>query len=313
MQPALDGFEILRRGDINVNCRIILHIQHYPERFKVLNPLGDLVAMKEGTRAEVMAGVWKLVKIAGAQDKEDSTIIRPIGGLEKVSSLPDYVSARTDVHRQLVPAGHDGIQFHNLPNIINQFLTHPDPVTIPYTIQWVLIALSFCTTLTFASSPTSVDQDYNFHPQCFDIPVELEDPLKSKMAGLISTFEGEEGQEIVKLEDKVGELAYFARDLKQKRDFLESFAYVRCSTYVILYLPTYTSTNPQIFIQNWLAAQARDLDSMLGYQVGNPAVNGGNIREEDLRRSDLFNMPWVDEAINIHEASRMEAERRGAR
>ncbi len=76
------------------------------------------------------------------------------------------------------------------------------------------------------SSPSRVDQDFNFHPKCFDIPIEIEDPLKSKMANIVQSFEGEEGKEIVKLEDNVGELAYFARDLKQKRDFLESFAYV---------------------------------------------------------------------------------------
>jgi SWI/SNF-related matrix-associated actin-dependent regulator of chromatin subfamily D len=49
---------------------------------------------------------------------------------------------------------------------------------------------------------------------------------------------------------------------------------------------------------------------MLGYQVGMAGVNGGSVREEDLRRSDLFQMPWVDEAITAHEATRMEAERR---
>lgn len=44
------------------------------------------------------------------------------------------------------------------------------------------------------------------------------------MHQIVQSFEGEEGREIGKLEDKVAELAYFARDLKQKRDFLESFA-----------------------------------------------------------------------------------------
>ena len=66
----------------------ILHINHYPERFRVIEPLAGLVGMKEGTRSEVMAAVWKLVKFSGAQDKEDGTIIRPSGGLEKVISSP---------------------------------------------------------------------------------------------------------------------------------------------------------------------------------------------------------------------------------
>ncbi len=84
LQAPLDGFEVLRRGDVNVNCRIVLHIAHYPERFRVMPPLANLIAMKEGTRSDAMSAVWKLVKVAGAQDKEDGTIVRRVGGLEKV-------------------------------------------------------------------------------------------------------------------------------------------------------------------------------------------------------------------------------------
>ena len=52
---------------------------------------------------------------------------------------------------------------------------------------------------------------------------------------------------------------------------------------------------------------------MLGFQIGDVGTNGGSVREEDLRRSDLFQLPWVDEAINVHEASRMDSERRALR
>ncbi|KAK6908486.1 hypothetical protein I203_102488 [Kwoniella mangroviensis CBS 8507] len=256
LAPPLDGFEILRRGDRNINARIIIHLSHSPDRFKVLQPLADLIQMKEGTRSEIINAVWKLVKVVGAQDKDDGTVIKPVGGLDKI-----------------FPQGQETIAFHQLPEIATRCLTHPDPIVIPYTVQ--------------------VDKDFNFHPKCFDIPIELEDPLKSKMSSLVQSFEGKEGKEIVQLEDKVGELAYFARDVKQKRDFLESFA-----------------SNPQAFIQNWLAVQARDLDQMLGYQIGTPGLNGGNIREEDLRRSDLFSLPWVEEAVTVHESIRMEQERR---
>ncbi|TXT12853.1 hypothetical protein VHUM_01254 [Vanrija humicola] len=246
----LDGFEILRRGDQNVKCRVILHIAHKPERFKVLSPLAELISIREGTRAEIMAAIWQLVKTSGAQDKEDPTVVRPVGGLEHIMAH-----------------GAEGLRFHEIPEIITRFLAHPDPVVIPYEIM--------------------VDKEFNFHQKCFDIPIEIEDPLKSKMAQLIAGFEGQAGSDIVKLEDKVGELAYYARDLKQKRDFLESFA-----------------ASPYAFIHNWLAAQARDLDQMLGFQIGAPGTNGGSVREEDLRRSDLFTLPWVDEGIAVYEAQR---------
>ncbi|ODN72925.1 hypothetical protein L202_08340 [Cryptococcus amylolentus CBS 6039] len=254
--PPLDGFEILRRGDQNVPCRITLHVSHYPERFKVLEPLKGLIAVHEATRAEVLSAVWKLVKVTGSQDKDDGTIVRPVGGLEKI-----------------FPQGQESVAFHQLPELASRYLAHPDPVVIPYTID--------------------VTKDYNFHQKCFDIPLEMEDPLKSKMAAMVSSFEGPEGAEVMKLEDKVAELAYFVRELKEKRDFLESFA-----------------VNPQSFINSYLAAQARDLDLSLGYQIGQATANGGSVREEDLRRSDLFQMPWVDEAVGVVEGGRMEAERR---
>ncbi len=64
------------------------------------------------------------------------------------------------------------------------------------------------------------------HSKCFDIPIEIDDPGKSRLSMIVASFEGQEGKEIAALEDKIAELAYFARDTKQKRDFMESFACV---------------------------------------------------------------------------------------
>jgi hypothetical protein len=86
LQAPLDGFEVLRRGDQNLNCRIVLHVNHYPEKFRILPPLSEIIAMNEGTRAEAMSAVWKLVKTIGAQDKDDGSILKRVGDLEKVGS-----------------------------------------------------------------------------------------------------------------------------------------------------------------------------------------------------------------------------------
>ena len=85
--PPVDGFEISRRGDTNVECRILIHVAHSPERFRVLPPLANLIGVSEGTRSQVMSAMWKFVKVAGAQDKEDASLIRPMGGVEKVGNL----------------------------------------------------------------------------------------------------------------------------------------------------------------------------------------------------------------------------------
>jgi SWI/SNF-related matrix-associated actin-dependent regulator of chromatin subfamily D len=49
----------------------------------------------------------------------------------------------------------------------------------------------------------------------------MDDPIKTKMAAILQS---DENAEIVQLEDRVAELAYVARDTKQKREFLEGFA-----------------------------------------------------------------------------------------
>lgn len=178
---ALDGFEISRRGDANVNCRIVLHLASSPDRFRVLPPLADVLTIKEGTRAEIMAALWKFIKTSNAQDKQDPSIVKRIPALEALIA--------------------NDTPFHMLPEVVSHHLTHPDPVIIPYTIR--------------------VDQDATVSPKCWDIPVEIEDPFKSKAAPILSSQMDE--KEIQQLEDKVGELAFFARDMQQKKEFLEAF------------------------------------------------------------------------------------------
>lgn len=69
-----------------------------------------------------------------------------------------------------------------------------------------------------------------------------------------------------------------------KRAFLTSFA-----------------SNPSEFIQTWLASQSRDLESVLG---SGPS-EGQTVREEELKRSEFFRLPWVEEAVAVQEGMRM--------
>lgn len=59
-----------------------------------------------------------------------------------------------------------------------------------------------------------------------------------------------------------------------KRTFLESFA-----------------RDPAKFIQTWLESQSRDLETVLG----SGPTEGMTVRQEDLRRSEFFRLPWVEE------------------
>jgi SWI/SNF-related matrix-associated actin-dependent regulator of chromatin subfamily D len=122
-----------------------------------------------------------------------------------------------------------------------------------------------------------VDKDRNVHPTVFDIPIEIEDPHKTKMHAAVQSLEaGSTLEGIMAAEDEVAALAHQIRTGREKRDFLNGFA-----------------QDPAGFINRWMASQARDLDIVLGNEIGLPGTNGGLVREEDLRRSDLFRMPWV--------------------
>jgi len=61
-----------------------------------------------------------------------------------------------------------------------------------------------------------------------------------------------------------------------KRTFLQSFA-----------------RDPAQFIQTWLESQSRDLESILG---SGPS-EGATIRQEELKRSEFFRLPWVEEVL----------------
>jgi SWI/SNF-related matrix-associated actin-dependent regulator of chromatin subfamily D len=122
-----------------------------------------------------------------------------------------------------------------------------------------------------------VDKERNIHPTVFDIPIEIEDPHKSKMHAAVQSLEsGPMLDGIMAAEDEVASLAHQIRTGREKRNFLNEFA-----------------KDPADFVNKWLSSQARDLDQILGNEIGLPGTNGGMVREEDLRRSDLFRMPWV--------------------
>lgn len=71
-----------------------------------------------------------------------------------------------------------------------------------------------------------------------------------------------------------------------KRTFLHAFA-----------------DDPREFIQTWLASQSRDLESVLG----SGPTEGGTVRQEDLKRSEFFRLPWVEEAVAVQEGMRLSA------
>lgn len=79
--------------------------------------------------------------------------------------------------------GHDFVSLHYLPEVINRWITYPDPVVIRYTIK--------------------TDVERNVHPKCFDFDVEIDDPVKNRVNTALQSFSEEGGKEIVSLDEEV--------------------------------------------------------------------------------------------------------------
>ncbi|KAH7986525.1 hypothetical protein HPB52_024894 [Rhipicephalus sanguineus] len=115
---------------------------------------------------------------------------------------------------------------------------------------------------------TSVEGPDTKKTACYDIDVEVDDPLKAQMNSFILSTANQ--QEIQGLDNKIHETVETINQLKTNREFFLSFA-----------------KDPQQFISKWLVSQMRDLKTMTDV-VGSP---------EEERRADFYYQRWAQEAV----------------
>jgi SWI/SNF-related matrix-associated actin-dependent regulator of chromatin subfamily D len=121
-------------------------------------------------------------------------------------------------------------------------------------------------------------------PTAWDVEIRTEDvSLKQKMTAMLTNTK-ESVAELAKLDEQISMLSQSLHNAHLKRTFLTSFA-----------------EDPAKFIQQWLESQSRDLETVLGCGPS----DGATLRTEDLRRSEYFRLPWVEEAIAIQEGLRI--------
>ncbi|KAF8637155.1 hypothetical protein AX17_003059 [Amanita inopinata Kibby_2008] len=243
--PVLDGFTVRRTGDSPTRIRVVMYLEHFPEQYKVLPELGNILGIKEESRIGVIQALWNYVKLQNLQDKADR---RQVKADEKL--LPIFNS--------------EMVYFQNLPEIVNRYLAAPDPIVLHYT-------------LNPAAPPPE-------RPSAWDVEIKMEDTsMKNKMAVMVNPSK-ESIETVAKLDDEIALLAQSLHNSHVKRTFLQSFA-----------------NDPANFIQTWLESQSRDLETILG----SGPTEGMTIRQEDLRRSEFFRLPWVEEAVAIQEGMRL--------
>jgi SWI/SNF-related matrix-associated actin-dependent regulator of chromatin subfamily D len=121
--------------------------------------------------------------------------------------------------------GYPQLHFAQLPELITQHLTRPDPIVIDYIIR--------------------VDKALHQSSKAYDVEVELDSAVRQKMVNIVSSTQTQ--KEILGLDDKIVQCVQSINNSKIKRDFLMQF-----------------SKEPVEFINKWIASQARDLEVILG-------------------------------------------------
>ncbi|KAI8971942.1 hypothetical protein BDF20DRAFT_824588, partial [Mycotypha africana] len=145
--PDFDTIEIKRKGDINVNAKITIHLDSNPQKFKLSPALADLLDIRVGTKPEIVMGIWNYCKNHKLQDAEDKRLIRCDNRLAQLFGFPQ-------------------LHFGQLPELITQHLNRLDPIVIEYMIR--------------------VDKPFHQSSKAFDVDVELDSDVRQRMINIIS-------------------------------------------------------------------------------------------------------------------------------
>ncbi|XP_026071418.1 SWI/SNF-related matrix-associated actin-dependent regulator of chromatin subfamily D member 3 isoform X1 [Carassius auratus] len=225
-----DGFQVKRPGDVNVRCTLLLMLDYQPPQFKLDPRLARLLGIHTQTRSSIIQALWQYVKTNKLQDSHDKEYINCDKYFQQIFDCPR-------------------LKFSEIPQRLTNLLLPPDPIVINHII--------------------SVDPNDQKKTACYDIDVEVEDPLKAQMSSFLLSTANQ--QEIASLDNKIHETIESINQLKIQRDFMLSF-----------------SRGPKGYIQDWLKSQSRDLKLMTDV-VGNP---------EEERTAEFYHQPWSQEAVS---------------
>jgi SWI/SNF-related matrix-associated actin-dependent regulator of chromatin subfamily D len=113
------------------------------------------------------------------------------------------------------------MSFSSIPELLKSHLFPPDPLVINYEVR--------------------VDTPQFISPFAVDVEVEIPDPMKAMMQGVLMSTLNQ--KEIVLLDQRIVDLVALINKSKLKRDFLLAF-----------------SEDPVNFLNKWILSQTRDLE-----------------------------------------------------
>ena len=170
---GLDGFSVTRPGDQNTRLRIMLHLNHYPERVKLTPEFANLLSITEGTKQDIYTAFYNYVKLHGLQDKTDKRLIR-LGGDERLKQAA---------------GGYDTLNYKDIPTLLMRYMTVVDPVILPYEVT---------------VSQESVNAEGESPTKAYDLELEMDDMyLRAKMGEVYNHMTPEKSRKVTHLDEEV--------------------------------------------------------------------------------------------------------------
>ncbi|KAM0904568.1 hypothetical protein ACQ4PT_017929 [Festuca glaucescens] len=145
-----EGFEVKRKGDKEFLANIRLEMNYNPEKFKLSQPLMEVLGVEVDTRARVIAALWQYIKAKKLQNPSDPSYFMCDPQLKKVF-------------------GEDKMRFAMLSQKISQHLAPPPPINFEHKIK-----------LSGNGANSSA---------CYDILVDVPFPLQKEMTAFLANTE----------------------------------------------------------------------------------------------------------------------------
>ncbi|ORY45990.1 hypothetical protein BCR33DRAFT_716000 [Rhizoclosmatium globosum] len=139
----------------------------------------------------------------------------------------------------------------HLPDHLNAHFFPLDPITLDYTIK--------------------LDKPLTTSSVGYDIDVEVDSPIKANILSIVGGGDPTPYKEISAIDDEITKLVQKVTQCKHKREFMLSYA-----------------KDPVGFLNQWVASQTRDLETVLG---------DSRINAEEARRASFYKDNWVNEAV----------------
>ncbi|KAJ3010026.1 SWI SNF, matrix associated, actin dependent regulator of chromatin, sub d, member 3 [Thoreauomyces humboldtii] len=188
--PSCDGFEIKRKGDNDVNVKILVHLESQPEKFKLSSELGKLLDIHTDTSANVIIAIWQYIKFQKLQDPDDKRHINCDEPLRKASAFR-------------IIFGQNRVTFSEIGGLLQKHFSPQDPVCLTYTI--------------------STDKEYQYSQFAYDIEVDMPNAGREHLEQS-TIVTSQMAREIGALDEQITTQIQTINQCKLKRDFMLAFA-----------------------------------------------------------------------------------------